>query len=69
MTYQPGGEELPSVSRLNIGTAAAVVGVKRDAINEAMRSGALRFHRVNGQRVAYLQDVLEFKRLLWSRFK
>jgi hypothetical protein len=69
MTDQRGGEELPSVSRVNIGTAAAICGIKRDAINEAMRMGALRFKRVNGQRTATLQDVHEFKRVLWSRFK
>jgi hypothetical protein len=69
MTDQIGGEKLSLVSRVNIGTAAAIVGVKRDAINAAMQSGALRFHRMNGHRVSALQDVLEFKHVLWSRFK
>ena len=69
MIDQPGGEEFPPVSRVNIGTAAAICGVKRDAINEAMRVGALRFKRVNGQRTATLQDVLTFKRALWSRLQ
>jgi hypothetical protein len=69
MTSPQGGKEFPSVSRVNIGTAAAIRGVKRDAINTAMRVGALRFKRVNGQRTATLQDVHEFKRVLWSSFK
>ena len=69
MTSPQGGKELPSVSRVNIGTAAAICGVKRDAISAAMQVGALRFKRVNGQRTATLQDVHEFKHLLWSRFK